>query len=420
MNIVIFSNELEVVGGAEDYIIRKVITLIKNNYKVIVIAPAINDYYKKILIYNDIPFIINEKLGVSPKYLWKRDRRDLLNQIEKEISFCKWDCIESHQVYPMLWAELISVRLKIPNYIYLLSEAGNYPVYYKKLLNTKLNNKMLIGCNSMTIPIVAKKMGATIDDNNVFLNISVFPDEIKNQNYTIDIDKENEFVITTIARLDKYYVRYLIEEVTQVSRTESKPRLVLIIVGSGFYETEFKKLAQKHESENLRVIFTGTLKPLPKELFQITNLYIGMGTTVVLSAAMKCPTLTVDPFSNKSPGFFGEHTSNFAFTDDTSKLKNFSHYIMDVLKNENKLQSYSEIAFKCFQSQFENEAVLKKYKQIISENKNIFCEKNVYSISLVEQLQSVLYKLVGFSGYMKVKKYLIIKKRMLLNRDNWY
>lgn len=416
MNIIIFSNKLEVIGGAEDYVIRKAKTLIENKHEVIVLAPVINEYYREILKGSNIPFLINEKLDVSPQYLWKKERESLIILLEKKLGFREWDCVESHQVYPMLWAELFSIKLKIPNFIYLLSEEGNYPRYHKKLLNAKIDNKMLIGCNSMTIPIVAEKTGAEIKSNNVFLNISVIPDEIKEQNYTLNIDRENEFVITTIARLDKYYIRYLIEELLAISKKENIQKLVLVIVGAGFYEKEFKSLAKESENDNLRIIFTGTLKPLPKEIFQISNLYIGMGTTVVLSAAMKCPTLTVDPFTNKSPGFFGEHTSNFGFKDGSNELKNFSHYIMEVLKNKNTLNHYGKVAFECFQNQFDNATILREYLQILDDGKNIeFSESIVYSSDLLEKIQSLIYKITGYKLYMKFRNYLLEKKRFAMN-----
>jgi len=149
---ILFVNTISKIGGAELYILRKIKYLENNGFKVYIVSGSaknieFNEFYKH-------EFLENKKIVMSPNLFCKNEVDGILKKILTFIRYQEQDeiFIESHQIYPAMWAEIFAQKVKRVNLVYCIgpfeiTDSTRAEFYHKKLINDEL-----LGCNESYIP----------------------------------------------------------------------------------------------------------------------------------------------------------------------------------------------------------------------------------------------------------------------------
>jgi hypothetical protein len=153
-----------------------------------------------------------------------------------------------------------------------------------------------------------------------------------------------------------------------------KQMINLIVAGGTIHHGLTEKLRNEFLAPNLKllnlkIIFTGYITSLGKDLFRNTDIFIGMGTASINAISQGCATLNIDPRTNKTSGIFGIDTDNFAYS-----FKNETYEIEDklslLIRDTNLLETAKQEGKKLFNTKFTVEATFKRQMLLLKQSAN--------------------------------------------------
>ncbi len=363
------------IGGAQLYALRRYKHLKEKGYSVRFIVGNIDN---TLLDKENCSIPVFEKKEIL-SFAFDLTRNRVNSVIKEFINFIKVDnlsysVIESLDPWGASWGELFAERLNCKHVLYSLIEPDFNNIHDKvilDLLRYKLKKQGLIALSSKSLELMFGRFFQ--ESENIFVNIPYNSNELNDYSKpNIDqIIKKNSFIISTVSRLEKPYIEYLIKAVIEIARN-SKKSMSLIIAGDSEVGNYKEGLKQKfseevNKLENLIIHYPGYLNPLGKDLFKKSNLFIGMGTAAVSSISQGCATLVIDPRNNMSSGIFGIDTNNFAYSE-SGKQWTIYDSIAKLIKNEELIIKANIAGKKLFEKEFEVNTCMNKLDELI------FCE----------------------------------------------
>jgi hypothetical protein len=81
MSLLLVSNPLIKIGGAQDYTIKKAIDLKDSNLGIVILCAEISNEYRAILDANQISFIVRNELKINPIFFSARKREEIISEI---------------------------------------------------------------------------------------------------------------------------------------------------------------------------------------------------------------------------------------------------------------------------------------------------------------------------------------------------
>jgi hypothetical protein len=375
MNYCLVIPDFRGIGGAQLYAMRRYRYLSSHGYSV-AFAVALSD--KLILGESgkDIPvFKSNEILSLA----FDCQKKQRLNVADKFRHFCDWDkntIIETFDPAGSTWGEIFATAIMARHVIYSLVE----PIVYKYLQDKPLHDFFLfkyergeyIGLSSMSLEITfGKKFSGTF---NRFVNIAYDPDELPEKTKpALDLcSGKKSFVIGTVSRLEKPYLPVLIDSVIALAGKCKESSFILIAGGDSEVGDYRKRFEERYKAiaanlPNLIIQFPGYFNPLGKDFFRNLDVFIGMGTAAVSSISQACATIVIDPYLNLSPGIFGIHTRNFAYSE-TGKHFTLANILERVYNDSNLLAEAAKAGLSMFNSEFELHQCMKRLDGYISNS----------------------------------------------------
>ncbi len=401
MKYIIFTPNIANIGGAQLYTKRRAQFLIKNGYEVKIITskstPLLIEAFKDF-------DILTIKQFASFKYTPTFYSNRLIRKISDFIGNA--DYIESHTLNDAIFCEIIAKKLKLKSIVYLLLESKISALKderFRSFYEFKLKRGELWGLSEPSLDIIFER---NIDKGlNNFINIGFDVNEFSNDDtfFLPQKKEDSDFIIATITRLEK---EYLIDFITSVYKfCEGKNFTThLMVYGDSRIPGLKAKLKSTYKGNaNLSIYWPGYLNPIPSKLFKTVDVYAGMGTTVVNSIAMGCPTLVIDPRTNQCAGIFGKEINNFGYsTDQLFSIEEKLFEIYNLSGFERKKLSDHSIDF--FYKNYENKIVMQKAQDLIKNSK---IDKEYYNFDFNYSLQESLYKIFVS---LKTLKYLITQK----------
>ncbi len=238
--------------------------------------------------------------------------------------------IESNDVPTAIWGEIVASHLKIRHIYYLIIETS-FPSYryypYKDFFEYKLKRNELWACNSKGLELSFERDLPNYADSYInvpYDSIETSDTTTPSVNYR-DWNYGNKVVITTISRLDKKYIISLYEAVHNICNKYKDKNIELIIVGDTvvgnnkqWLEEQARLLSQT--TPNMNLILPGYIKAVGRDLFEHTDLFVGMGTAIITAISEGCLSLSVNPYTSFTSGIFGVETFNFAFNDNGKEV----------------------------------------------------------------------------------------------------
>ena len=322
-NYLLITPSIANLGGAQLYILRRAKYLSENGYAVKIIVSTHNP--QNFILENQferIPVLFLKDLQ-KPFSLYSIKKLDrIIQNVKSFLSDVESGIIETSSLETAVWGELFAKTINWKHIIYLLADPKIsqyifYPGYH--FFEYKLNKRELYGTAEQTLPLI---FGKPVEkDKNLFVNVpfdtgelaelSVPPGAIRN------IGK-NSFVIGTICRLEKTYLKPFIDSCIYFAEKHKKKSITLIVAGGSEKPKLFNQLKDLYSNRslnisNLIILFPGYIKVLGKDFFNALDVFVGMGTASINAISQSCATLNIDPITNQCSGIFGIDINNFGY-----------------------------------------------------------------------------------------------------------
>ena len=333
-------------GGGQLFVLRRSLYLKNKGFDVHVITTFDNgvfplkESFEGISIYN-IP-----EMASSSSFVSEKRQKEILSDVIQKIGKADKYYLESHTLGTIEWAELLSAKLHGRHLAYPLAEPlFNKQFFYpgKSIILNKLERNQLYGNNSRSLVHIFGKE----PKQNLFINIAFDETELKEMCFpSLNYKKQaGDYVITTVTRLDKTYVEPFIEDVKKLALKYPTEKFVMIVAGGSNTGTREKDLLAKYSRSSIANL---------KIIFNISDVFVGMGTASINAISQKCIALNIDPSRNSMcSGIFGIDTNNFGYTEN-GKVYTILEKIEEIyLADENKKNYLKKTGRELFETSFE-------------------------------------------------------------------
>lgn len=411
---IMFANSISGIGGAQLYILRKLLYLLENGYEPYLIVGNKNPIeHNELKQFNTLEL---PQLFYPPNLYNYKKRSKFTSKVKQFINYNNTDkvYIESHQTAPALWAEIFAQEINSINFIYALAPIGMKRKVYQEFFNKKLDNESLIGCSSS---FIKNNFDNTIAKNNYF-NIPFSKDEIVTLKDSKVNDNKFDLKILTMSRIDKTYIKASILELIKYASKNKDIKIkynIYINITSGKEYNELKLIVDANKNNNLEINFHGPVYPLNNSLYHDQDLFIGMGTSILNAASMELASLVVDYRNNKYYGFFGEEHQLFGTSEEKAST-DLSVYIDRLIENKIESRRLGKIGYLLFLREFENETVNSKFIKFMDNSMRKETKQIKIPIGIFDLRDLVDIILINIFG---IKKSILLREKIinLFNRN---
>ncbi len=378
---IIVTNSMHLMGGAELYAIRRARYLKQaHNCNVIfILKEKIEDngfWNKEMENYKVIHF---PEMKKPILFFSKRESTKIVDAIFEKTGGIVNNCyIETHVIHLAGWAELLAQKIKGFNVLYFLNNMpinGRVRFYpYYNFYEYKLSHNEMIGLNKALLPIIFQKK---IEEKyNQYVNIGFSSKELvlksKCDKYTLEEIKEYDFVIGTVGRLEKEYIRVLIEEVITFS-VKNKTKKIALLIGGDTPNRELREFYDKSYFKNeeigriypnLNIWHLGYINPLGMDFFKKLDVFVGQGTAVINAISQKVATIVISNL--KINGILGIDTDLFGYSDQTI-FYDLQEKLKSLLYDSDLLKEAGQKGHSLFVKEYEQNACFKKFDTYLNQ-----------------------------------------------------
>ena len=353
-----------IVGGAETYIARKSRWLVEHGQEVVVISEG--GCFVEMLP-PKVEHVLLKNISKAPYHLSFQECNILLDNLAAILLRLKVDVIEAHNNFPIFYIIMSSKRHRIPfcfNVLLELSYSQN-----KLLCNiTSVMNRygMYYALTEDMNKYIAEKCCTRLAPKIIPIPIEVADcSSFKEENYILTVGRLNP---------DKMYLKYLIVAFKELIQSYQFD-VQLYVVGDGCLRTEIEVLTNEVNQALGReiVILLGTVvgESLDR-LYANCMAYVGVGTTLLTSAANAKPTIIASGFDECQPYAYGlwgmnpkEDKSIMGGTTQMEKRKReFKDILRDVLVvSKEKRMEYGNAAYTLLKNTCELNTVMEKWQK---------------------------------------------------------
>ena len=375
-NYLIITPNLCNMGGAQLYVLRRSIYLKKKGYNVFIVVWFDNGYFPLKTQFEDTPIFVSPELAKPYVLVNKKKATAAINSIADFVGIDKDTIIESHTFTTIEWGEIIASFYKCKHLAYPLTEESVARYIWKpgkKILRDKLKHNELYGLSDASLEIM---FGNPCSPNN-YVNVGFDERELVDKSVpSIEYEKsENDFVISTVSRLDKTYIESLVDDVIKLANKYPQQSFILIVAGGSKTGNRQSYLVNKYKQENihcsnLRVLFTGYITSLGRDLFLNSDVVVGTGLAAINSISQSRVTIVIDERNDRALGFFGTDTNNFGYGSLKHNFSIFSKLDEAYLLDSCKKEIIKKAGRQLYQSDFYTERCFEKLDVAISQIRN--------------------------------------------------
>ena len=333
------------IGGMQLYLSRKIDYLRSIDWTVLVF------YYQEgeILIPNLDEFKNNyiPTLRVAVGNVSKKERNTVIDIINKHI--INYEAVIYESFTPSLgtWGEYLASLVSGKHILYLLNESISSPTkQMRDFLKYKIDQKLLFTIKS---DVVVKWFPDIKDVTSIELKAvgCIANDVIDINNEVIDLIPEEGKTILSLGRLSKPYIKYLFECITHFANVYSTEKFNLVVVGDSPNENLKQRLFDIIKPvPNIRLFNMGSLWPLPKNIFEKSNIALGSAGSIRLCSRQGIPSVSIDANDFEAIGVLGYNTENTTFRgerDPHEKIEDWLKYILIENKIKKKQTLYENV-----------------------------------------------------------------------------
>lgn len=292
------------------------------------------------------------KLGIIPDlkyppYFYSNKKQNMLIEKLEILSLMKKYSsivIESNNTKTSLWGEIVAKRNKAKHIIYALNENdkiadSNYFNFFKFKFERKeiagIVNSLLVRFFEQYMKLDEKKSySLSANSNNAITNVE-----------DVEYDKskilDDCITVLSLGRIEKPYLFPTLESFRNYAKENVQLNFNLVVVGgnldNAIEEVRIKQLFDRLENVNL--VLTGSLFPIPLGLIRRTDVCIASSGSAGLTYKFGIPTITIDGNDLLPIGILGYNANSWLFRNSTEppqKLSDLLNLIIKerVIKNE--------------------------------------------------------------------------------------
>ncbi|HBN56210.1 MAG TPA: hypothetical protein DD414_05500 [Lachnospiraceae bacterium] len=342
---IIFTADIHPIGGMQLYTAGKAGYLEKHGWKVVIFSTGVaggtcavsslNPYVKGgNMIFEYQPAQLPERFcdSVCRMMLSLLPASDL----QKDTVY-----IETHSEVLALWGELLAGRLGARHICFNCNEIfrgkGKHYVENMEYLKFKYHRKELLGLHTDTLKKIFDGY-MEVPCDSTFLFDAVEPDPVQ--------DVESDFVahltrldwnIVYIGRANKGYVGNIIDGVAAFARKHPDKKIQFVMVGdAGCRQRQIREKLLK--IQNLKTTLPGDLVPIPRKLYEKTDVVIAGAVCAEISAREHVPTIVADCENHLACGVLGHTTMNSMYHEENSTQTDFCEALEDTLVRKTYLK----------------------------------------------------------------------------------
>lgn len=325
------------IGGGGVYVRNKIKFLNENNIDVTAFSSMHGNGDKT--IFPELKMFeenIIHELRYPPNYFSKRKINKVINKILKIINPQNEEIVvESLHVNQALWGEILAEKCNGKNFVYLIGEITDNKLFSNSMLNYfdfKHKRRELASITEKSLEFLFKGYKKIKENENYYLNavcINVVEDY---DNPIIDNIKKADYNIASIGRLEKPYVPYMIDQVKKFASRYVDKQVQLVLIGSASTEEMEKMIRDKFANvNNVSLLITGNMFPIPKSLFPKMDVFISSAGSAYVSYYEKTPTISIDANDNMPIGIVGYTTKNVLFRQDENAEITIAEFLDKIL-----------------------------------------------------------------------------------------
>lgn len=361
-------------GGGQLFVLRRAKHLKEKGFDVYIVVTFHNNYFPLEHEFKGIPIYVIPEMGAPSVKICNKRVNTIISNLIDRIGEGGELYIESHTLPTIEWGDLIAKEYGGRHLAYPLAEPMISQYRFNpglRIFEHKLCNGEFYGCNSTSLREI---FGKSIEANH-YVNIGYDEKELYEDSYpTIDYCRDsNDYVISTVTRLDKTYVEPLVLSTANLAKKYSDTRFVLLIAGGSKTPGREDYLFSNFNNEkmnvpNLNIIYTGYIEKLGRDFFNMTDVFVGMGTASITAISQKCITINIDPLNNMkyASGIFGVDTNNFAYSENGIKYSILEKLEEVFNLNDEKKNTIKQIGRKLYCEEFETNTCFEKLDKIIT------------------------------------------------------
>lgn len=342
--IIITPNIYEV-GGAQIYIRNKADYLMKKGWEVLVLSSRNNGIIMIDELKQYEKYVFQE-LNIKPYLFAKREEQEAIYNILTILGNDDFNeiVIESHTINLALWGEIVAEKCEGKHIVYLLSESfGKQPEHILNFLDFKHKRRELAGISVNSFELLFKGWKTFEEDEKYSLKAACGNAVNDVKNPLIDKIIKTDVNLASIGRLDKGYVHSMVNEIIKFANSNPNKHIQLILVGdSQDGSVEDKILKDTENVNNLNIVITGRLFPIPENLFEKAEIFIGLAGSARTSVSYGVPTIVLDTRYHQAIGVLGFDTDQSLFGDECYPL---SDKIAEVVNNYDYYKDVNNIKY---------------------------------------------------------------------------
>lgn len=366
-------------GGAQMYVANKSAYLESLGW-----TPSVYFYTEGKIFINYLQRFENNLIPELGNSIWSISndkRKKVIEQIVSEISESDEVVIESNLLSLAYWGELIAEKVRGKHVVFILQETI-HPLNSKQaeFLDFKLNRKELLNSHSKPLHNIFKKY---FRPHYETYNYQLVPYCSNVVDYThTEIPStigEADYNIMSVGRLDKDYIKPMLDEIKEFVQLYEDKTFNLIFIGDDNSRIMGEYIQNLYSDvRNVNLSLLGYTFPIPYDWIKIVDVSIASSNSVLVTSESGVPTITVDGRDSKAIGIYEHTTKSRVFRKEHEPVLAISTLLEDVLIKKKYSKNLKE-------SQAENELGLYfsphiKLLEISSEEKSYFNVFGIYSI----------------------------------------
>lgn len=300
---VIITPSIANMGGAQAYVCNKVKFLRRNGYEPVVVSVI---HGNQILEFDCLTMRFEEMRFLPASFSRKKQER-ICQKILDATNLGEDTVIESSTLLLAVWGELLASKVQCRHFCFSLQES--YVETQNELLKQFLLHKYARGELAGIFRDSAQRMFP--GEKIVYKEIRL-PAYSGNPVAKVPCDPailtacdQADLVIGTVGRTDKMICRRLLQEIHRYASAHPEVRIAFVVIGGpNLSETD----CQAAEAENLHILNTGYITPIPESLIKKLEVGIATSGSVKAIAQYDIPTIAADVSTGEATGVYNYDT----------------------------------------------------------------------------------------------------------------
>ena len=326
-------------AGGHIYTQNKVQCVQNNGWEVYLVT-----YEKKgptLATFSEYPVLQIRDLAYLPSLFTKIHRGVIVDSIIRfaEIEPGDHVVIESNSMRFSYWAELVANKIKCKHFAFLLEGYFHLKEDAYNFFKFKLDRRELAGTREESLKQLSNNHFIVNDRNNKCF-VAYCVNSLSEEMYDLNIScSDYDLCIGHIGRESKPYVKELVKDIICYASQNGNKKILLVMIGAdknSSISIQFQNAAS--EINNLTLICTGNIYPIPRSIVERMNVAIGSSGCIKVSLFCKTTTIAYLDDVMKPYGIIGNQITSLPVNRHAATY-DLADLIDDIVSNTDRYKN---------------------------------------------------------------------------------